>query len=133
MSEQRVIKFRVWLKACESPTGRAIDAKMEYIDLSWFGDLHIDSVADLRQATLLQSTGLLDKHGKDVYEGDIVRCSSKRGCLHVMEWREEVPCSGLGGMPGFYLSGLNEGYVWMREEAVVGNIYEHPRLVVREV
>ena len=42
---------------------------------------------------------------------------------------QEFPSIGLGGMPGFYMKGLNEGYVWTKLEEVIGNIYENSELL----
>ncbi len=82
--------------------------------------------------SLMQYTGLKDKNGKDVFEGDIVKCSG-RGCPHEVIWMQSVPSSNISGMPGFYLKGLNEGYGWSFlygiDEEVIGNIYENPELL----
>ena len=76
---------------------------------------------------LMQSTGLKDKNGVDVYQGDIIRCT--RGCPHEVIWLEEYGGTFFGGMPAWYLSGLKKGYAWTGGEEVIGNIYENPELL----
>jgi hypothetical protein len=84
----------------------------------------------ITNAIIMQFTGLKAKKGADVYEGDIVKCTS--GCPHVVEWREEIGGAYIGGMPGWYLSDLltgnGNGYAWMGTEEVIGNVYENPEL-----
>lgn len=75
---------------------------------------------------LMQSTGLYDRNGVEVYEDDIVRCS--RGCPHRVIWVKEYGGSFLGGMPAWYLFGLNEGYSWTGAEEIIGNSWENPEL-----
>lgn len=75
----------------------------------------------------MQYIGLKDKNDKEVYEWDIVKCSS--GCLHKVEFILSHGGNVLGGMPTFYLSWMNEGYQWMGTEEIIGNIYENPDLL----
>lgn len=84
-------------------------------------------IETLDKFILMQSTGLKDKNGAEVYEGDIVNCSS--GCPHIIYWEKEIGGTFLGGMPGWYLSGLREGYAWAGSEEIIGNIYENPELL----
>ena len=76
---------------------------------------------------LMQSTGLKDKNGKEVFVGDIIKCT--RGCLHEVYIEKEYGGTFIGGMPAVYLKGLGEGYAWTEHEEIIGNIYENPDLL----
>ena len=78
-------------------------------------------------ATIMQSTGLFDINGKEVFVGDIVKCT--RGCLHEVYLEKEYGGTFIGGMPAIYLKGLREGYAWTEHEEIIGNIYENPELL----
>lgn len=107
------------------------DERMSYGEIEYFDDMigyrfdHFCTGAD-EYVEFMQSTGLVDKNGIEVYEGDIVKCSS--GCLHVIYWEKEIGGTYGGGMPSWYLNGLSEGYAWLGVEEVVGNIYENPEI-----
>ncbi|MDU2138655.1 MAG: YopX family protein [Streptococcus mitis] len=76
---------------------------------------------------LMQSTGLKDKNGKEVFVGDIIKCT--RGCLHEVYIEKEYGGTYFGGMPAVYLKDLGEGYAWTEHEEIIGNIYENRELL----
>lgn len=71
---------------------------------------------------LMQFTGLKDKNGKEIYEGDIVRCGDYVEDADAWnEWEREVTWDEENG------SWL--GIDGERNE-VIGNIYENPELLI---
>ncbi len=66
----------------------------------------------------MQYTGLKDKNGKEIYEGDIVLCSRHDG-----EDMHEIVIEDIRQLPQF-MFGSNLDW---RE--VIGNIYENPELI----
>lgn len=118
-------KFRAWLKN---------DKEMINVDeIHWFnGELDFigDGITfkrDADEVKLMQSTGLFDRNGKEVFIGDIVKCT--RGCSHEVYLEKEYGGTFIGGMPAIYLKGIKEGYAWMEAEEILGNIYENPELL----
>ena len=79
------------------------------------------------EIVLMQSTGLKDKNGKEVFVGDIIKCT--RGCPHEVYLVKEYGGTYIGGMPAIYLKGIREGYAWTEHEEILGNIYENPELL----
>lgn len=95
-----------------------IEANEQYITIgSW---------CSVDPKTVGQSTGLHDKNGKEVFVGDIIKCT--RGCPHEVYLEKEYGGIYIGGMPAVYLKGLLEGYAWTGAEEILGNIYENPEL-----
>lgn len=96
-----------------------IEANEQYITIgSW---------CPVDQKTIGQSTGLKDKNGKEVFVGDVIKCT--RGCPHEVYLEKEYGGKYIGGMPAVYLKGIREGYAWTGAEEILGNIYEKPELL----
>ena len=89
-----------------------------------FGETNFMSFDEIK---LTQSTGLFDRNGKEVFVGDIVKCT--RGCPHEVYIEKEQAGTFIGGMPAVYLKGLNVGYAWTGSEEIIGNIYENNELL----
>lgn len=111
-----------------------IEASEQYITIgSW---------CPVDKKTVGQSTGLRDKNGKEIFEGDIIQTSAYGCILGFGEYTyfedENTPTTEIG----FYLSFLNvtpatyapfDKYYWNNCE-VIGNIYENELdLIVYEV
>lgn len=118
-------KFRAWDKR----------DKIIYLveEIHWYcGDFDFigDGITFQRlseEVELMQSTGLHDKNGKEVFVGDVIKCT--RGCLHEVYIEKEYGGTYVGGMPAIYLKGIRWGYAWTGDEKIIGNIYENPELL----
>ncbi|CGE69553.1 phage protein [Streptococcus pneumoniae] len=130
-------KFRVWVKIGKrmvfSDDILAIDYENKEIvtqqvyfesGLAVERDIYCYDFDDIE---LMQSTGLKDKNGKEVFVGDIIKCT--KGCPHEVYLETEYGGTFIGGMPAVYLKGLGEGYAWTEDEEIIGNIYENPELL----
>ena len=122
-------KFRAWHKTWEE-LGKVkrirFDGEGNVTTVLFEGKiLGVDTHTD--EIELTQSTGLKDKTGKEVFVGDIIKCT--RGCLHEVYLEKEYGGTFIGGMPAIYLKGLGEGYAWTGHEKIIGNIYENPELL----
>lgn len=96
-----------------------IEANEQYITIgSW---------CPVYPKTIGQSTGLFDKNGKEVFVGDVIKCT--RGCLHEVYIEKEYGGTYIGDMPAIYLKGIRNGYAWTGDEVIIGNIYENPELL----
>lgn len=102
----------------------------KFTDGSTSVPLKFEDTRNGEDVILMQSTGLKDKNGKEVFVGDIIKCT--RGCLHEVYIEKEYGGTFIGGMPAIYLKGLGEGYAWTEHEEIIGNIYENPELLEDE-
>ena len=122
-------KFRVWHKTWkEMGKVTCIHFEDKQSVISMFCEEEQASSALLDdEVILMQSTGLKDKNGKEIFVGDIIKCT--RGCPHEVYLEKEYGGTFVGGMPAIYLKGIKEGYAWTGEEEILGNIYENSELL----
>lgn len=125
-------KFRAWDRLRKEMNYKVMVGNCDTDDenwtcpVIWIEDrkkwLHFDDYD-----SIMQSTGLKDKNGKEVFVGDIIKCT--RGCPHEVYLEKEYGGTFIGGMPAVYLKDLGEGYAWTEHEEIIGNIYENPEFL----
>lgn len=119
----REIKFRVFNK---------IDKIMRIVKTMTFDSLNPD-------CEYMQYTGLKDKNGKEIYEGDVIRCFSHTEedrefdqiGINKIIYEEDFTRFSLEqekldyGESTFYFCGIEPDFILK----VIGNIYENPELL----
>lgn len=145
----REIKFRAFLCSSQRlPNGITLGYEkfprgiyeIMYINLAseivtlWSEKEQTSFEVSFRKVKIMQYTGLKDKDGKEIYEGDIVslkylydkRTTDKGQVV----WREDKASFGLKSLKGL----TNEVYELYQVTAehnleIIGNIYENPELL----
>ena len=133
----RKIKFRAYDKKEKVMFAEGFNVIGEYTVFDVLNQ-HIQGnfIERLNDIDVMQFTGLLDKNGKEVYEGDILKgltykdpitTKHSKEILGVVKWSNDF------GLAEYHVSSdLPNGYrtfLTMNRSEVVGNIYENPELL----
>lgn len=138
MSEQKVPvvpKFRAWDSIKKemfkdtfaiTESGEVVVVEQEFVT-STPDYVFVDHLV------IMQSTGLLDKNGKEIFEGDIIRYN-----IDVVDIKRH-PTLGfytvLDGREGFFGDGMSiddfeeDAKEFSKTAEIIGNIYENPELL----
>lgn len=127
-------KFRAWMPSlqwmCEVTV---INYDLRSVDICRIEDVarHTEMRVDKDEVVLMQSTGIKDKNGTEIFEGDVVVTDGWRRQVVTFGTQEvEEDFGNVRIYRGFNLY-LGGGYpnAVMSTFEVIGNIYENPELV----
>lgn len=124
-------KYRMWNR---------ITSKLHRVDGLYFDNKevqYIDEVGILRfikfeNTILMQSTGLKDKNGKEIFEGDVVRMRNPRDRRQIGKFQVVRVANSpmLGLLDKKLTTEIFNLYEHMRNYyEIAGNIYENPKLL----
>lgn len=119
----REIVFRAWHKQ-EKKMYQPVAAIQSWNQTIW---LTRDYIQTFEAVEIMQFTGLLDKHGKEIYEGDILKIvGNKRGPIV-----SECGCFGYYDLSkSFVILSLKQGNYSAKESdrEIIGSIHTTPEL-----
>ena len=135
---QREIKFRAWDKKKNQMcwVGKLETLREDIYDIEtievydWNGERDWYEI-DAPEFILMQFTGLKDKNGKEIYEGDILMIEKYSDKPQVIEWGEQF-FESFYGMTGWKIKdSINYGFdsIEAKKSEVIGNIFESPELL----
>lgn len=125
-----MIKFRAWeIAGKHMVLVGSIDFRYKFIEYT-YSPYNDSKFLDFCDVVLMQSTGLLDKNGDEIFESDIVEWEHKdtgqlvRG---IVKYDTEL---GFWGMTDVRFNDLRAiGYLANQRVTVLGDIYENPELL----
>lgn len=120
-----ILKFRAWDEDSQRMNGN--------VEIYIAKDKTIEVRPKDDKTIVMQSTGLKDKNGKEIFDGDIVKFSDCDDDVYVtpVVWDKNYACFGVSFSGKYPMSFdyLEEFYTELKDIEVVGNIYENPELL----
>ena len=125
----REIKFRAWSRF-EDDNGNDMWAMDEHVAVSLNGKAMTIDGLELDDSILMQYTGLKDKNGVDIYEGDILRHPDfdyNENSIEVVKFNYGCFSPFDSDSVGYQLASNEQKFC--SELEVIGNIHENPELL----
>lgn len=124
------LKFRVWDKKLQI-FGTVSNIDFEYEEVTFYIDdeEELETCQPFEDVEIMQSTGLFDKNGVEIFEGDIVR-NTHTGYVGRVHW-----CVHNTGF-FYYVEKDKKDYTVFRAKynlEVIGNVYENKELIQNEI
>ena len=127
----REIKFRAWLKEDEKmanvETMDFTDKSIQYLKRSEIINAYILRRESFDDVELMQYTGLKDKNGKEIYEGDILFFRDEN-MKYIVVWQDAAFI-----IKSIEIRKYSEKMYWLDDTEIcceiVGNIYENKKLL----
>ena len=117
---QREIKFRAWVKEDSEMKGYMITHDSPELNYSELIDTHNEN----GNTILMQYTGLTDKNGKEIYEGDVLEFPFEMGIVYVINDGFRFAIKSFGSQTIEY-----ESEEVLKQTKIIGNIYENPEFI----
>ena len=132
-----VLKFRVWDKELKAMFElKSLVFTLNLATIASKNDLVSSRTCSFDDIILMQSTGLFDKNGKEIFESDIVKTTIFFGRADesggFYEYEKEL-IGIVKQLEGAWVIDTEKGavYLWsdINENEVLGNIWENPKLL----
>lgn len=124
------LKFRVWDKKLQI-TGTVSNIDFEYEEVTFYIDdeEELETCQPFKDVELMQSTGLFDKNGKEIFEGDIVQyLDGEYSFIGVVE----ISAFGIFAKDkydNYNFEDFADENTKKADVVVIGNIYENKELL----